>query len=371
VIYNQFYKKLKKKVIEDSIKFDYISKLACKVRMADAAATAAAATTAIFLIPTLATLAYRVFRTDANDRDAEKVISRNPLGFRVLESLDIVFWQMLARIEEIVCHDRIRGKIFGGYCRDKIALTVPKDIDVRFESSEDREAFIIQLLEEFDVIFMEKKNFCRYPELVRYQVTTILVVHREFRQIFIPMDLTVESDWINTRPDFDVNQLAITHMSGEVDFNMSYHNKCVLTKRILAGVLLVFDAKGVPNSDHDSDCSECIHRQTWDGGKLLERMAKMKSRGWIVDGEGSCSNPTCFLATEASWKAHCDKLEAERLALKMARAIERAKAKAIRYLQWRMAQVRICSYEPPNFKELHREKMATRHRARVRGNKYK
>ena len=134
----------------------------------------------------------------------------------------------------------------------------------------------------------------------------------------------------------------------------------------MAKTLLVMDAKGIPNSEHCNDGTECISREVWAGQKLFQRMTNMIEREWSIEGLGHCTNPKCVLSSEKLWFNYCVKLQAEELARKEAMKIQRAKEKAIRYLKWQIDQSRICKEQPPNFKDLHRRSSAKRNAAEIR-----
>lgn len=259
-------------------------------------------------IPSLATLAYRVVRSDLCDRDAQKLIITRP-ELQKHENLFQEFIEMCQRIEGISFDNH--GIIFGGYCRDLTGLEVPRDIDIRFSHQARMDGFVDMLSEDYNVQFVEKKR--KYPSHLNdsFRVVTLLAVYQRFPEIFVPLDLTIEADWQDVPKDFDVNQLFIK-VPGRIESTLSAHDHRILIKRIMAKVLLVFDAKGNPNADHCEDGTECICRDTREGKKLLYRMKNMRERGWTIEGYDTCSNPICILASEKAWIRHCDKVKTER-----------------------------------------------------------
>lgn len=319
----------------------------------------------VYQVPSLSFLALRVLERDTNSKEMKKIVSVSPTHFGHLLDKINMYHEMCSQIETFVFKRRIHGTIFGGYLRDRLGLVVPRDMDIRFEDRHNLEAFVAKLVKHFNILFVENKHntYASIMMDLPFKVVTILVIHKDFPDIFLPLDLTVNNDWLGIQKDFDVNMLTMKSPENIEGPNLSKHDLQVLTRQIFAKVLFVVDAKGVANSDHHNDHSECKSRETWAGKKLLARMAKMEERGWTIQGKNECSNPTCVLASDEAFSSFCTKREVERQALLTLKRLERARIYAIRFLQRQMAEMH---NDLPDFKECRRKESAKRNSAKIR-----
>lgn len=251
------------------------------------------------VMPSLLFLAFHVLYKKTTTGDMGKLVSRFP-GLEACYQKLHAFEYLVACVETRTT--QANGVIFGGYVRDTIALVVPHDIDIRFRHEEDLQHFITTLLPDFDVYFVGR-NSHTYQSIFsrgrgrRALLIRLRVVHREHPDLFIQLDLTLEHDWRNVRPDFDGNTYLLRDGIRRTDLVSSGHDKDVLELRLKAMLLCVIDARGVPNAYHDTPC-QCILRTTRDGQKLLLRIRHMEKKGWTIEGKGECMNPLCVLASE-------------------------------------------------------------------------
>ncbi|AKI80425.1 hypothetical protein QJ850_gp274 [Acanthamoeba polyphaga mimivirus] len=210
---------------------------------------------------------------------------------------------------------------YGGYYRDILAKKPIKDLDFAFSSEDDVKSFIFDLKSRYTVTLLKPS----YTDLGCY---SLQVKHKLLKNASILIDATYPCPSRTVlRFDFNVNMLLATHTPEEGSLDLKIRNsRCALTDVIddcCHHKFVVLNETGCPNLTHQGaeidralnpdgsfkdltdrtvfnnlcvrSYPDCINRRTTRGKKLLQRIEKMKSRGWTVRNE-PCSNPFCIMA---------------------------------------------------------------------------
>jgi hypothetical protein len=247
------------------------------------------------------------------------------------------------------------GTLFGGSLRDECRRDDSNiaDLDIKFPTVEDLNEFVSELLEsgKYSITFLDDKapiqqTPCR-PELsgicphckVYVSTTTenkygasyikTIVLSDDSNGAFIQMDLTVQP-LLSAPKDFDVNTLILRY--GELYVEYSNRNyTCILDdkddqrmKDVLTHIknkeFLVLTANGLPKLHHDINKSipiwshgveipryvctaDCICRHSLKGKRILERIEKMKNKGWTKVNL-LCPNPMCILSDDKIYEEY-------------------------------------------------------------------
>ena len=160
-------------------------------------------------IPSLAEISFLTLALHASKNDhhilqhGHPFFDKESIIYERLNNLSRALFSMFDLIEER-CF-KYEGYIYGGYIRDYIVRRIlPNDIDMRFYNEETIQTFILDLLQFFDV-FPQERKIGKYGSV--FPTITVLVVHKEFPQLSISIDMTPKSekeDW-----DFDCNTLKM------------------------------------------------------------------------------------------------------------------------------------------------------------------
>ncbi|AGF85773.1 hypothetical protein QJ854_gp009 [Moumouvirus goulette] len=231
----------------------------------------------------------------------------------------------------VICDDfwlSRRPLIFGGYHRDFFAKMSFKDIDLRFEDEFD----VIDFIKKFKLSCNIKIKNSSYTNKGCY---SMYVQHINIPQANVQIDATFcesqSSQKIsNKRYDFDVNMLKSARLHDDEYYTsslVSLNPNCKVTDIIdncVKRQFIVLDYNGRPELDHsteeyiypvyipdkeiNSDSIICINRFNKRGKKLLKRIRKMKSRGWICINL-ECENPQCVLASDDCAKKYVEHLK--------------------------------------------------------------
>lgn len=312
-----------------------------------------------FEIRSLEQMAFQTLKLRLSEKNLQKVIERCPFIFEKLNDKANCFNKMCKTIQKTL--QSVSGAIFGGYIRDLFEQVDPTDIDVRFQSNGQLESFIAKICEMFNVVFFEKvRRVYLGNGDVNIKVITIVVIHKDHPDVYIPMDLTIESDWKGKHGDFDVNDLT---MIGKHIWcsSRSEHDKEVLRRRIMAKVLTPLDANGEAEPHHVR-FNQCISRKTRVGKKMLYRIRKMENRGWEINGKDCCSNPECILAPETAWKIYDAKEKTDLLIRLEKRRLFNEENRRLRRFMKSLQEI-------PDFKEYRRRQIWKKHHAKLRKEK--
>lgn len=256
-----------------------------------------------------------------------------------------------------ISNSGVSSIVYGGYVRDLIARKVYKkmyitkhrninvwkkihgqdinypdvfqlrDIDVHVEKAEDVEMLVFCLISNA----IDTRNYSFIKEISGYSPSTDAVrlyfYHTKYPFIHIKVDISCIPEFLNSF-DFDVNTLGlcVSQYRGPIPMNVS--NSCSVNngrnhfgdhnfaKRILhnspniqilstncdpIGIIInimygkftVLTSNGKPDIKHNSP-DDCIDSRSARGKKLLERINKMRKRGWVPQNE-RCSNENCIL----------------------------------------------------------------------------
>lgn len=234
--------------------------------------------------------------------------------------------------------------VYGGCIRDILASKLcDKDLDTRvrdidiFVDCDDGQSFIEDLVRGFTVfqdsfkckveIYFSGVPFNHYGKgTYKLYLQCVKSYNRyeeydeDARRTTLKFDITIGSKSCFSCADFDVNSLFCSRLPDRKLKVSSYWELPVLDvlNRISRGEFIVlsntcraivkhekvwirpvFDDNGSiigfkRVSDSDSEC-DCISRCTEKGKKIMERIVKMKLRGWKCANKG-CYNPECILA---------------------------------------------------------------------------
>lgn len=202
------------------------------------------------------------------------------------------------------------GYVFGGYLRDQNADIEFNDIDIRFADAVSANNFIESLQEIYNVLIVSQHY---------YGCCSIRVQSKVLRYSYVDVDVTFETGRRN-RFDLDVNMLASRDPEKELTI---YNHRCTIhniLKNIRQRKFIALDKHGSPSLEHhlnscyvaigdsdqltfifstviagDQNSCTCIHRRSYRGRKILQRIWKMEKRGWTCVNK-TCLNPECILA---------------------------------------------------------------------------
>lgn len=262
------------------------------------------------------------------------------------------FHEMINTIQILI--EEFGGYIFGGFVRDQYAGIQFNDIDARFKNS----TLILDLIERL------KDYFCldgQTPKLYFGGCYTVCCRHQRNPSICIKLDLTYDIPTMIPHFDFDVNMLCYHFENGE-RYLALLNDQCSLSDiqhNIDNRQFIILDSNGSPNFQHcvndqivirqfndsadsdnsdsnsgdshdfvtqqqqrqskfvriansDGETSNCISRTSYQGIKLLERIEKMKNRGWTCINE-TCANPDCICADQECLEEYQQKLQRRQL----------------------------------------------------------
>jgi hypothetical protein len=227
-------------------------------------------------------------------------------------------------VDDLLCNIGDNAFVYGGFLRDKHGDW--KDIDIRFPTKESILAYIERLQQKYNTI----TTIGGYCSCFR-----LLVQNREYPELEVQIDATFETEFDNKGYDFDVNMLRTSSDLMKFDNVLSMNPNCKLSEileHIEQRKFVVLAQNGKPLIKHNEnqmnliaifdaegnfvDCnvnkrwpyfkSECVNRRTRSGKKLVERIDKMKGRGWHCLNE-SCMNPTCISAPKWLFEAFIEK----------------------------------------------------------------
>lgn len=225
------------------------------------------------------------------------------------------------------CHHKCY--LYGGAVRDILNDESPRDYDLKLMTRDCSLNFIEKIGQHFDITIREKSYVNCFSIQIHY--------HEDHRKCIL-LDITYHSTPdMKQKCDFDVNTLS---SSVDTDIKNPSHIKLLNDRCKLSTVLkhihqkefIVLDADGVPTLDHQrvpikaiaiineygkvvnliddltySDGNQCISRKTINGLILMNRIEKMKRRGWKCLNK-PCHNPDCIMAS-TSLVEECQKLK--------------------------------------------------------------
>lgn len=228
----------------------------------------------------------------------------------------------------------MRGRFYGGYVRDFIGKTKPRDLDIKFRSLVDVSIFIDILKDKFNVRIIESNyNGC----------VSIQLQDKHCENVVMLIDATHKDKTSQKIFDFDVNMLETRHGTNffkwcDISALTKINPKCNILdiiRNICAKQFIVLSNDGHPIIEHTScyieatydqegnvtdfvrkhngsfrETFHCIEHSTPRGKKLLERIAKMESRGWkCLNKDYHCNNPTCIFSTQELRKKYREHLD--------------------------------------------------------------
>ena len=140
---------------------------------------------------------------------------------------------------------RVGAYVFGGYLRDMVTGTKFNDIDIRVNSETEIQIFIAEIL-EFADIFKESKNI--YP---CFTCTNIRIQSRYQRNVWLDIDLTMDTVFTSNSFDFDVNMLKSTRPGKSLELINNQCNINDIFKNIMQKKFIILDDLGQPSYQHE------------------------------------------------------------------------------------------------------------------------
>lgn len=295
-----------------------------------------------------------------------------------------IFKRLICKLHCSRCHND--GYVYGGAIRDGLNKENPHDFDMRLCSQTCAVQFI-KILEQHYHVQIWRQHYIG--------CISFCVQHRKHPEVEIAFDITYKTEFTNTNFDLDINMLKIrlskyingkcynkvrlsnlNAQSNKVDVEDVVHNIhrkqfIVLSQdgraitchfKVWQEIIVNLDGEVIdchsfliksvigendqlpnPTQVDPARCNsngiivfpakaDCISRYSQRGRGLLNRIAKMKARGWTCINE-FCMNPDCVLASnevvQAYKKLVDDKREKARLIKESERKIkDEAKLKA-------------------------------------------
>ncbi|AZL89728.1 hypothetical protein QKC54_gp0194 [Megavirus baoshan] len=215
--------------------------------------------------------------------------------------------------------------IYGGFLRDYIAGDIYSDIDIKFDSKKLIKIFIDYYIPKQYIKQILPTSLNNNASRYYCKCITINLILPGYLNYPIVIDLTYTnkvyfmSDIIHSNSDFDVNKLRLDnnivsnlttyHINCQVDdilencrnkqfIVMSLHEYPKIKHQKIT-TKYIYDANGnIIDIEHPNEIEfhlDCINRYNYVGKILLQRIAKMQSKGWYYRNE-PCDNPWCILA---------------------------------------------------------------------------
>lgn len=253
--------------------------------------------------------------------------------------------KLCSRILRLIRNSGIYSVVYGGYIRDLIARKVYKetyitrnrhmhtwekiygcdtsypnvfqlrDIDVHVENLRNVERiveFLISNIIDSGRYGIYKRTSGYFPSK---NTVRLYFYHIKYPFIHIKVDISCIIKLFDSF-DFDINTLGIytsqydvpcrKNQFGNRDFISrilcdlpkiqilnSECNPIEVIMNIVRGRFIVLTGDGKPSIKHVSP-NDCIDSKTEKGEKLIERIKKMRKRGWVLQNE-RCSNENCIL----------------------------------------------------------------------------
>ena len=221
--------------------------------------------------------------------------------------------------------------VFGGYERDRLAGDMPNDIDLFFPFEKCLSRIVLQKMPQSEWrYYLGNDSINRFLDDVKlmgpvrhvpnsYEHNNCLTCRSEVeipimdtyhKPIIVGLDMTRPSECSPGLSDEDMAEFRARYTNAvvaDMDVNMaerymvngkivcgSKNPKCnyeEIVEHCRAKQFVVLDSTGAPVLKHtSSNC--CIDRNTPQGKLIVERIAKMKARGWTCLNE-PCTNKLC------------------------------------------------------------------------------
>ncbi|AUV58176.1 hypothetical protein [Bandra megavirus] len=219
--------------------------------------------------------------------------------------------------------------IYGGFLRDYLAGDIYSDIDIRFDSKKLIKIFIDHYIPEQYIKQILPTSLNNNASRYYCKCITMNLILPGYLNYPITVDLTYTNksyfmfDIVHSSSDFDVNMLRLFNFkNNDIVSNLTtFHLNCQINdilencrnkqfivmsfgeypkiKHQEITTKYLYDANenmiGVEHSNGIEFHPDCINRYNYVGKILLQRIAKMQSKGWYCRNE-PCENPWCILA---------------------------------------------------------------------------
>ena len=173
--------------------------------------------------------------------------------------------------------------IYGGYIRDGCASQDFRDIDMHFPSRWYVDQFVREVRKKLPVNLFEDES----------NGPILACVGTE--KVFVMLEISFSNPRTGPELDLDINTLRTVHKpNGKFDLMTPYCDLLEVMNHCVYKEFVVVDSGGKFILKHTA-CDGCIDRNSPYGTRILEKIIKMKSRGWKCLSQ-PCANPQCVMA---------------------------------------------------------------------------